>query len=172
MYSKYLLLAAIFSYLMAQVHTITAQDQKPNILFILTDDQAPWALGVSGDPNASTPNMDRLAHEGVYLRNAFITTPVCSPSRASIMTSRYASEYDILDFIPMPGHRLYDEFYNPGLDPASITFAEVLQKAGYITGLVGKWHLGDWTLTEDKKYHPTNHGFDYFMHVVRGMDRR
>ncbi len=149
-------------------HTLSAQEQRPNILFILTDDQAPWALGVSGDPNASTPNMDRLAEQGVYLSNAFITTPVCSPSRASIMTSRYASEYDILDFIPNPDHRLYDPDYNPGLDPQSVTFAEVLKDAGYETGLVGKWHLGDWTLTGDKKFHPTHHGFDYFMGLTGG----
>jgi uncharacterized sulfatase len=144
------------------------QIEKPNIIFILTDDQAPWALGLSGDPNASTPNMDQLAKEGVYLSNAFTTTPVCSPSRASIMTSRYASEYSILDFIPNPEHRLYDPSYNPGLDPSSITFAEILQRSGYKTGLVGKWHLGDWTLTENKKYHPTNHGFDYFMGLTSG----
>jgi uncharacterized sulfatase len=84
------------------------------------------------------------------------------------MTSRYASEYDILDFIPHPGHRIYDPRYNPGLDPASVTFAEVLQQAGYKTGLVGKWHLGDWTLTDDVKFHPTNHGFGYFMGLTGG----
>ena len=148
--------------------SLTGQIQKPNILFILTDDQAPWAMGASGDPNASTPNIDRLAHEGAYLKNVFITTPVCSPSRASIMTSRYASEYGILDFIPNPEHRLYDPDYNPGLDPESITFAEVLQGAGYRTGLVGKWHLGDWIKTGEKKYHPSNHGFDYFMGLTGG----
>jgi arylsulfatase A-like enzyme len=147
---------------------ISRKERNPNIIFILTDDQAPWALGASGDPNASTPNMDRLAREGAYFKNAFITTPVCSPSRASIMTSRYASEYNILDFIPNPSHRLYDESYNAGLAPESVTFAEVLQEAGYKTGLVGKWHLGDWTLTDDKKYHPTNHGFDYFAGLTGG----
>ena len=146
----------------------TAQQARPNILFIYTDDQAPWALGASGDPNAHTPNMDRLAAEGAYLKNAFVTTPVCSPSRVSLMTSQYAEEYGILDFIPHPNHRLYDPENDKGLDPESITFAEVLQEAGYTTGLVGKWHLGDWTQTEDKKYHPTNHGFDYFMGLTGG----
>jgi len=168
MNSNYVLLIVSFFYFILPVQSITGQNQKPNIIFILTDDQASWALGASGDPNASTPNMDRLAHDGAYFKNFFITTPVCSPSRASIMTSRYASEYDILDFIPDPNHRLYNPDYNPGLDPESITFAEVLQKAGYKTGLVGKWHLGDWTLTDDKKFHPTNHGFDYFMGLTGG----
>lgn len=146
---------------------LEAQKIKPNIVFILTDDQAFWAFGASGDPNALTPNMDRLAREGAYLSSAFTTTPVCSPSRASIMTSRYASEYQIMDFIPQPGHRLYDPSYQPGLDPGSVTFAEVLKREGYVTGLVGKWHLGDWTQGE-QCYHPTNHGFDFFMGLTGG----
>lgn len=154
--------------ILSQSGLFAQNDTRPNILFVLTDDQAPWAFSFTGDPNASTPNMDRLASEGAYLRNAFITTPVCSPSRASFMTSRYASEYGIVDFIPNPGHRLFEPDYNPGLDPASVTFAEVLQDAGYATGLVGKWHLGDWTLTKERKYHPTNHGFDYFMGLPGG----
>lgn len=148
--------------------TVYAQNERPNIIFIYTDDQAPWALGISGDPNAHTPNLDRLAREGAYLKNSFVTTPVCSPARASVMTSRYASEYGILDFIPQPGHSLYEPKNTIGLDPASTTFAEVLQKVGYTTGLIGKWHLGDWTQGNDKKYHPTNHGFDYFMGLTGG----
>jgi len=147
---------------------LIAQADRPNIVFILTDDQAPWAFGASGDPNAFTPNMDRLARQGAYLSNVFTTTPVCSPARASIMTSRYASEYQILDFIPHPDHRLYDPAYKPGLDPESVTFAEVLQGAGYATALVGKWHLGDWTQGGDLSFHPTRHGFDYFMGLTGG----
>jgi len=150
------------------VQLVSGQSEKPNIIFILTDDQAPWAFGASGDLNADTPNMDQLVNNGAYFKNAFTTTPVCSPARASIMTSRYASEYGILDFIPHPDHKLYDPTYNPGLDPESITFAEVLQEAGYATALVGKWHLGDWTQSSDKRFHPTNHGFDYFMGLTGG----
>ena len=143
---------------------------RPNILFILTDDQAQWAFGASGNPNAYTPNLDELATKGVTFRNAFTTTPVCSPSRTSIMTGRYASEYNILDFIVSPTHSklTYDPNVNAGLDPQSTTFAEMLQTAGYHTGLVGKWHLGDWTTEEGKKHHPKNHGFDYFMGLVGG----
>lgn len=145
-----------------------SQDKRPNILFIFTDDQAYWTLSKTGNPNAHTPNIDKLASEGAFFTNAFVTTPVCSPSRASIMTSQYASEYNILDFIPQPGHKLYDEKENPGLDPASITYPEALQKSGYTTGLIGKWHLGDWVVAPDKKYHPTNNGFDYFMGITGG----
>jgi uncharacterized sulfatase len=147
---------------------VYSQNEKPNIVFIYSDDQANWTLGISGNPDAHTPNLDRLAHEGAYLRNSYVTTPVCSPARASIMTSQYASEYGILDFIPQPGHVLYDPKNPIGLDPASTTFAEILQENGYTTGLIGKWHLGDWRETKDKKYHPTNHGFDYFMGLTGG----
>jgi uncharacterized sulfatase len=144
--------------------------ERPNILFILTDDQAPWAFAYSGDPNAYTPNLDKLAAKGVSFRNAFTTTPVCSPSRTSIMTGRYASEYNILDFIVSPNHSklTFDPNVNAGLDPKSITFAEMLQKNGYHTGLVGKWHLGDWSTEDGKQYHPKNHGFDYFSGLLGG----
>ena len=153
-----------------EVYPFQNKDQRPNILFILTDDQAPWAFGASGDPNAYTPNIDKLAAKGVTFQNAFTTTPVCSPSRTSIMTGRYASEYNILDFIVSPNHSKlkYDPNVNAGLDPGSITFAEMLQNAGYHTGLVGKWHLGDWASEEGRKYHPKNHGFDFFMGLAGG----
>tara|TARA_R110001592_G_scaffold344405_1_gene635596 strand:+ start:17132 stop:18379 length:1248 start_codon:yes stop_codon:yes gene_type:complete len=86
------------------------------------------------------------------------------------MTGRYASEYNVLDFIVSPTHSVlqYDPKVNAGLDPSSTTFAEMLQKAGYNTGLVGKWHLGDWTSKEGEKYHPKNHGFDFFMGLPGG----
>lgn len=153
-----------------EVYPFQKQDKRPNILFILTDDQAPWAFGASGDPNAFTPNIDQLAANGVVFNNAFTTTPVCSPSRTSIMTGCYASEYNILDFIVSPNHSKlkYDPNVNAGLDPNSTTFAEVLQKSGYYTGLIGKWHLGDWSSEEGEKYHPKNHGFDFFMGLTGG----
>ena len=72
---------------------------RPNILFILTDDQAPWALGLSGHPHAKTPHMDRLFNEGAYLTNSFTVTPVCSPSRASLVTGLFGSEVGTTDWI-------------------------------------------------------------------------
>ncbi len=125
---------------------------QPNILFIFTDDQAPWALGVSGNRLAKTPHMDRIAREGAYLPNAYTVTPVCSPSRASLMTSRYGTEVGITDWIhPRSEAQL-------GLDPKLPVWPRQLQKAGYHTGLVGKWHLG-----RQDKQHPTRYGFDHFM---------
>ncbi|MCC5929015.1 MAG: sulfatase-like hydrolase/transferase [Cyclobacteriaceae bacterium] len=141
---------------------------KPNIIFIYTDDQAYWTTGNSGNLQAHTPNTDKLAAEAAVFTNSFVTTPVCSPARAALMTGRYASEWGIYDFIPQAGHRLFDEGGNIGLDTASITFSEAMKGQGYYTGLIGKWHLGDWTTDPAQIYHPLNHGFDYFMGLTGG----
>lgn len=125
---------------------------RPNILFILTDDQAPWALGLSGHPHAHTPHLDDLFRSGAYLTNCFTATPVCSPSRASLISSRYGSELGITDWIK-PG--VEDKL---GLDPATPVWPRLLRDAGYRTALVGKWHLG----TEDR-CHPGVFGYEYFM---------
>jgi len=146
-----------------------ASGRKPNILFVYTDDQAAWTVGASGNAQSKTPNLDRLVREGAYLKNAFVTTPVCSPARASLLTSRYGTELGILDFIPHPKHKLYTpDTATIGLDPSLVTFPEVLAAAGYTTGLVGKYHVGDWTETEDKQFHPLNNGFQYFMGLTGG----
>lgn len=140
-----------------------------NILFIYTDDQAYWTLGYSGNKQSYTPNLDRLASQGAFFKNAFVTTPVCSPSRASLMSGQYSSELGILDFIPQPGHILYDPEKPIGLNNSSLPFPMVLQQAGYRTGLIGKWHLGDWIEEgSDKRFHPTSHGYDYFMGLTGG----
>tara|TARA_R110002072_G_scaffold264748_1_gene423586 strand:+ start:63664 stop:65148 length:1485 start_codon:yes stop_codon:yes gene_type:complete len=163
---KWILVSLLLSGL---VSLTFAQSKKPNILFIYTDDQAYWTLGASGNEQAFSPNLDQLASQGAFFENAFVTTPVCSPSRVSLMTGQYASEYGVLDFIAQPGHKLYDPENPIGLDPESITFPEVLAQAGYQTGLVGKWHLGDWTGKDsDHRYHPTNQGYEYFMGITGG----
>lgn len=129
-----------------------AAADRPNILFIFTDDQAPWALGLSGHPYAKTPHLDELFQRGAYLTNSFTVTPVCSPSRASLMTSRYGTELGVTEWI----HPVREPFL--GLDPKTTTWSEAIQKAGYRTGLVGKWHLG--MLDE---HHPAKTGYGYFM---------
>lgn len=153
----FLLLAAVAVLSPGVVLAQAAPSSRPNILFIMSDDQAPWALGVSGHPHAKTPNMDRIAKEGAYLKNAFCVTPVCSPSRASLMTSRYGSELGITDWIhPKNEPKL-------GLSTDTVTWPELLQQAGYKTGLVGKWHLG-----LEPSQHPTKHGYGYFMGFTAG----
>ncbi len=131
--------------------TLSAAD-RPNVLFLYTDDQAPWALGLSGTPHASTPNIDKLFRRGAWLKNSFTVTPVCSPSRASLMTSRYGSELGVTDWLN-PRREPYG-----GVAPDVVMWPELVQQAGYRTGLVGKWHLG---LLDE--HHPTQNGYDYFM---------
>ena len=131
--------------------------ERPNILFILTDDQAPWALGLAGHPHASTPHLDALFRSGAYLVNSFTVTPVCSPSRASLICSRYGSEVGITDWIK-PG-----EESALGLNPKLSTWPRLLQQSGYRTALIGKWHLG----TEDR-FHPTLLGYTNFMGLRGG----
>lgn len=138
----------------------SAEDRKPNVVFILTDDQAPWALGLSGHPHANTPNLDRLFKQGMWLKKSYVVTPVCSPSRTSLMTSRYGSELGVTDWI----HPRNEP--NLGLDPKTVTWTEAMQSAGYRTGLIGKWHLG-----VPDKFHPTKTGFDYFMGFRTGGNK-
>lgn len=130
---------------------------RPNVLFILTDDQGPHAASYLGNKELPTPHLDQLAAEGAVLQNAFCVTPVCSPSRASIVTSRYGTELGILDWInPKTQTEL-------GLDPQTTTWMELLQKNGYVTGLMGKWHLGT-----APRYHPTLTGYTEFMGFLDG----
>lgn len=147
-----LILFVLLQFLFTSQTNFVEAASPPNILFIFTDDQAPWALGQSGHPHAQTPNIDRIFQEGAYLVNSFTTTPVCSPSRASLVTSRYGSELGITDWIhprTEPEH---------GLKPETVTWMKLLNESGYRTGLIGKWHLG---LLD--KHHPTQFGYDYFM---------
>ena len=124
---------------------------RPNIVFLYADDQAAWTIGALGNNQARTPNIDRLYREGAALRNAFTTTPVCSPSRAGLMTSRYGSELGITDYLNPSAEP------DNGLDPAIPTWPKILQAAGYRTLFIGKWHLGVLD-----KYLPTRNGYDRF----------
>lgn len=142
---------------------------RPNIVFIYTDDQASWTLGCYGNPQAHTPHLDRLAAQGARLTNSLVATPVCSPARAALFTSRYGSEVGILDFITNPGHKEYTAANGDiGLEARFTTFPTLLAKAGYATALVGKWHVGDWSKDPTRRYHPTRHGFEFFMGLTGG----
>lgn len=139
--------------------------ETPNILFIYTDDQAPWALGASGNEQALTPNMDQLASEGMRFVNAYTTTPVCSPSRAGLLTSKYGFELGIDDWINTKFTKLDLSPLEPelGLSATWETWPKQLQQAGYYTGLVGKWHLGS-----QAEHHPTKNGYDFFSGFTSG----
>ena len=129
---------------------------RPNILFIFTDDQAPRAVRAAGDERFITPNIDRIFHEGAHLRNSFVVTPVCSPSRVELIASRYGSEMGITDYINRREADL-------GIPAGTQTWPGLLSAAGYRTALVGKWHLG----VQDR-HHPTRFGYDYFMGMRTG----
>ena len=144
-------LVSLLVVLLSALSALRAASAPPNIVFIMADDQGPWAFHAGGDKRAHTPNMDRLAREGARFPSAFSPTPVCSPARASLLTSRYGSELGIVDWINPAADR------GLGLSADVPTWPRLLQKAGYTTGLVGKWHVGD--LDEQ---HPTKRGYDTF----------
>ncbi len=109
-----------------------ARDPRPNIVFILVDDLRWDELGCAGHPYIKTPNIDRIAREGVMFRNAFMTTPLCSPSRAGFLTGQYAHTNGITDNVDRSAasHKL-------------VTFPLLLHRSGYETAFVGKWHMGN-----------------------------
>jgi uncharacterized sulfatase len=132
---------------------------KPNILFILIDDMG-WAdLGCYGSEFHETPTLDRLAREGMRFTDAYAACPVCSPTRASIMSGQYPARVGVIDFIP--GHwRPYEKLRaatnrTQYLPIEVVTLAESLRAAGYTTGHIGKWHLGGRQHSLEKQ------GFDY-----------
>lgn len=129
-----------------------AEEDRYNIISILTDDQARWSVGAYGNSEARTPHHDRLAGEGAKFLNAFVPTPVCSPSRVSFLTGLYGTQVGITDFLCRQEERA-----GLGLPDWAITWPAVLQQHGYATALIGKWHLGT-----QPQYHPTRHGFDHF----------
>jgi arylsulfatase A-like enzyme len=132
--------------------------RKYNVISIVTDDQALWSIGAYGNREAITPNMDRLAREGVKFNNAFVTTPVCSPSRAAFLTGLYGTQVGITDYLtPDEGAS------GMGLPDSALTWPRVLQQNGYRTALFGKYHLGT-----RPEFHPTRRGFDYFMGSQQG----
>ena len=140
--------------------TLHALEQsRPNLITIVTDDQGQWAMGAYGNTEIHTPAMDRIASEGALFSNAMVVSPVCSPARATWFTGRYPTELGITEWIhPVEA----DE----GLGMDHATWAEVLQDNGYVTAMIGKWHLGS-----RPQYHPTKKGFDYFMGFLDGGNK-
>jgi N-acetylglucosamine-6-sulfatase len=126
------LFLAIPSGVISQRATGSASDSRPNIVFILVDDLRWDELGCAGHPYIKTPNIDRIAREGAMFRNAFMTTPLCSPSRASFLTGQYAHTNGITDNVDRSAasHKLAH-------------FPLLLRQSGYETAFIGKWHMGN-----------------------------
>ena len=134
------------------------QERRPNVIAIVTDDQAVWSIGAYGNTESRTPNMDRLAREGARFTKAFVATPVCSPSRATFLTGRYGTQMGLTDWLTVN-----EASSGMGLPPETVTWPEVLKQNGYATALVGKWHLGHLP-----QHHPTKHGYDHFWGFLGG----
>lgn len=133
--------------------------RKPNIIIILADDMGFADLECQGSKDISTPNIDSLASSGIRFTNGYVSCPVCSPSRAGLMTGRYQERFghEFNQAPPIqPGVEL-------GLPLTEVTLADRLKAAGYKTGVIGKWDLG-----MDAKRHPLNRGFDFFFGFLGG----
>jgi arylsulfatase A-like enzyme len=129
----------------ASTLTISAQ-QRPNVILIMTDDQGWFDLGCYGNPHIRTPNIDALAADGVRFTQ-FYCSPVCAPTRASLLTGRHYQRTGCVDTY----------LGRDTLDSSEVTLADTMRAAGYRTGCVGKWHLGRYM-----RYHPLNRGFDEY----------
>ncbi len=133
---------------------------SPNIVFILIDDLGWRDLSCYGSSFYETPNLDRLAGEGMRFTDAYAACPVCSPTRASIMTGKYPATVGITDWIDHAGHmhpcrgKLIDVPYLKQLPLSEKSLASALRDGGYQTWHVGKWHLGG------RGFYPESHGFD------------
>ena len=129
---------------------------QPNIVFIFADDLGVGDVGAYGGKTINTPNIDALAANGVLFEQAYATHPVCSPSRAGLMTGRYQQRHG-WEFNPAA------RIETSGMDAEQITLADVLKESGYTTSMVGKWHLGYLP-----QFHLLNRGFDHYFGVLAG----
>lgn len=131
---------------------------KPNILIILADDLGYADIGVHGCQDIPTPQIDSIARNGVRCTNAYVSSSMCSPSRAGLLTGRSQSRF---------GHEInFDNALNAeslGLPVGETTFADLMRSGGYNTGIVGKWHLGN-----AEQFHPRKRGFDEFFGFLGG----
>jgi arylsulfatase A len=130
----------------------------PNIVLIMADDLGYGDIGCFGNEKIQTPFLDKMATEGLKFTDFHSNGAVCSPTRAALLTGRYQQRSGLEGVIYAKG-----KTRATGLDVAELTFADYLKSAGYVTGVVGKWHLG-----YHIDYNPLYHGFDYFRGYVSG----
>jgi arylsulfatase A-like enzyme len=132
--------------------------EPPNIIVFLIDDLGRNDLGCYGSTFYRTPHIDRLAAEGMKFTDAYAACPVCSPTRATLLTGKYPARLNLTDWLPgrrdRPDQKLLRPAFLQQLPLEEVTLAEVLKKAGYVTGHVGKWHLGG------EGFEPQRQGFD------------
>ena len=135
----------------------TQKKKNPNIVLIYTDNQAPWTLGCYGNDEILTPNIDELAKEGVLFERCFSSNPVCSPTRATLLTGTIPSQNGVHNYMPR-GIDTGPDAYNTIEEFRSLP--EILSESGYECGLSGKWHLGNVIKPQD--------GFTYWITKANG----
>lgn len=140
---------------------VLAAESHPNVIVILTDDQGYADVGFNGCKDIPTPNIDRIASEGVRFTSGYVTYSVCGPSRAGFITGRYPQRFG---FERNPQYTTSDP--HMGVPLTEDTFADILGRVGYTSGVVGKWHLG-----AHPDLHPLNRGFDFFFGHLGGGHR-
>lgn len=149
--SLFVALPALFSFLVARA----ADEPRPNIIYFLVDDLGRADVGFNGSTKVRTPNIDRLAKEGAVL-DAYYVQPVCSPTRAALLTGRYATHTGVYSVVHVGSAW--------GLPLGERTLPQALSEAGYTTAICGKWHLG----TSQPGYWPTKRGFDHQYGLMSG----
>lgn len=136
---------------------ISVAADKPNIVIMFADDMGYGDLSSYGHPTIHTPELDRMASEGMKITQFYVGASVCTPSRAALLTGRYPIRSG-LTHVLIPSS-------TGGLPKEEVTLAEVLKQAGYATACIGKWHLG-----ARQEHHPLNHGFDYYFGIPYSND--
>ena len=138
-------------------------NRRPNFIVILCDNMGYGDIRYLGSQKHNTPHVDGMAEEGVILTSFYVSSGVCTPSRASLMTGCYAQRIDM--HISDTGGSVLRPISSKGLNPEEITIANLLGKQGYATACIGKWHLGD-----QPEFLPTRHGFDYYYGIPYSED--
>lgn len=146
-----------FAFIAAAPAVSTAATRMPNIVIVFTDDQGYGDVGVFGAKGFTTPNLDRLASEGCKFTNFHVPQPVCSASRAGLLTGCYPNRIGI--------HGALGPGANHGISDSEMTLAQLLKQKGYATGMAGKWHLG-----RPAQFLPVHHGFDEYFGLPYSND--
>jgi arylsulfatase A len=148
--------------------------KPPNFLFILADDMGWNQTGFNGSRYYETPNIDRIAREGIRFTNAYASASICTPSRASILTGRYPARIHLTEYIPgdpYPWARLRAPDEEKMLPLAEVTIPEMLKSRGYVSAQIGKWHLAkDYNYAPGRPGEPKSQGFDYEHLTVKPED--
>jgi arylsulfatase A-like enzyme len=156
--SMVLLMAAACGGVMALKPAIAAEERPPNFIIIFVDDQGYQDLGCYGAEKIKTPRIDRMAAEGIRFTDFYVAAPLCSPSRAALLTGCYPTRIGMGNWVLRPDS-------NRGIHPDEVTLAELLKTRGYTCGCIGKWHIGF-----REPFRPLKQGFDCYYGLLHNLD--